>query len=282
MADIRSLLRNERASRRINHPHASYTESGKLLCNVCALQIKTESLWENHVKSPQHTLRLQQARDNPPPSKKRKAGDDEDEGRKRVKGVPDNFFEMSGPEPDVNQGDDEAIMADTPAVEHIAPLQNPTLQPSAPPAPAPNIDEYEWAAFERDMAATEQPNPAAINTGAVISAAPMSAEEIAAQAREEQSVQRGRREAEIEAEKEDADLALLDEFDEMEELEDRVRRLREKREALRKAREAESEILPDVAEDLPRPSLQPALVGQEDEDEDDEDDDFDDWKFGAN
>ncbi|KAG9992447.1 hypothetical protein KCU78_g19387, partial [Aureobasidium melanogenum] len=97
MADVRSLLRNERASRRINHPHANYSESGKLLCAVCNVYIKTESLWENHIKSSQHVARLDHLRANPPPppaptqTRKRKAGEGDDEGRKRVKAVPGGF-----------------------------------------------------------------------------------------------------------------------------------------------------------------------------------------------
>ena len=293
MADVRSLLRNERAARRIAHPAASYTESGKLLCNVCVVQIKTDSLWDSHIKSPQHITRLQQARDNPAQGKKRKAGDAEDEGRKRVKGVLDGFVEEDGAAADAAHGNSiDATGVDDISTENTASIRHDaTLQPAAPlVSAAPDVDEAEWAAFERDIAAT-QALPVPISAAATITAAPMTAEQIAAEAREQQSTQRDRRQAEIEAEKEEAEQALLDEFDEMEELEDRVRRLREKREALRKARQADDEILPDVSDQpsgaLPEP---PNLADQDDdqeeeeeeEDDDDDEDDFDDWKFGAN
>lgn len=291
MTDVRSLLASERASRRIQHPNASYTESGKLLCNVCAVQIKRESLWDSHIESPQHNLLAQKAREASTQSKKRKAGDSDDQGRKRVKGVPDDFFEEPGPEPDATQGDEGPQKSEDAMLEDVsAPLEATTLSPQ-PPAPAPNpeVDEAEWAAFERDMAAMEQPPPATITASATISAAPMTAEEIAAQAREEQSTQRGRRDAEIEAEKEDAEQALQDEFDEMDELEDRLRKLREKREALRKNTNGhDEELLPDRLEP---PSIAPPApvelspLAEEDDEEDadeDEEDDFDDWKFGAN
>ena len=97
----------------------------------------------------------------------------------------------------------------------------------------------------------EQPTNgrAAYAAGAVIEGAPMTAAEIAAQAREEQSAQRGEREQELEAQKEDAERQLADEFDEMEDLEARLRKLREKREALRTApaqRTGEEDIVPEA------------------------------------
>lgn len=63
MADVRSLLRNERNARRISHPHATYSTTGTLVCLVCHIQLKSESLWKGHLKSAQHAMRLQQIRD---------------------------------------------------------------------------------------------------------------------------------------------------------------------------------------------------------------------------
>ncbi|KAJ9619870.1 hypothetical protein H2203_008143 [Taxawa tesnikishii (nom. ined.)] len=121
----------------------------------------------------------------------------------------------------------------------------------------------------------------------------MSAEEIAAQAREEQSTQRGRRDAEIEAEREDAANALAEELEEMENLEERVRKLREKREALRRGSQS-GEVgvaLLDAGVRSGAPGAQQMEVIEEDakeengddddEEEDEDDDDFDEWKFGA-
>lgn len=294
MADVRSLLRNERASRRINHPHATYSDSGKLLCAVCNLQIKTESLWDNHVKSPQHTARLEYLRANPPPptaspqTKKRKAGESDDEGRKRVKAVPggfvpEGFFDAAQEDEDQHEVDD-ANTPTAPSIPDAASAEAHTTQPTAPaPPPAPDVDEDEWAAFEREMAATQQNALPIISASATISAAPVSAEELAAQAREEQSAQRTAREAEIEADTEDAALAMQQEFDEMEELDERVRRLRGKREALRLSKQ--SETLPDAPASIPEAVSQTTKSQndnqEEDEDDDDEDDDFDDWTFGA-
>jgi beta-phosphoglucomutase-like phosphatase (HAD superfamily) len=105
--------------------------------------------------------------------------------------------------------------------------------------------------------------------GVVAEAAPMTAAEIAAQAREEQSAQRGKREEELEAEKDDAARLLEDEFEEMEGLEERVRKLREKREALRTAHA--QTYTAEVAVPEPPPA-------EEDESES-EDEDWDDWRF---
>lgn len=61
MADVRALLRQQRAARRIEHPHAAYSDAGKLLCVVCHEHIKTESLWDGHVQGAGHRQRLHQA-----------------------------------------------------------------------------------------------------------------------------------------------------------------------------------------------------------------------------
>lgn len=60
MADVRALLRQQRAARRIDHPLAAYSDSGKLSCTACREPIKSESLWEGHLRSAGHRQRLQQ------------------------------------------------------------------------------------------------------------------------------------------------------------------------------------------------------------------------------
>lgn len=59
MADVRALLRQQRAARRIDHPAAAYSDAGKLLCTVCHEHIKTESLWDGHLRTASHRQRLQ-------------------------------------------------------------------------------------------------------------------------------------------------------------------------------------------------------------------------------
>jgi zinc finger protein 830 len=59
MADARALLRAHRAENRIKHPHAAYSDAGKLLCRLCHDVVKTESLWDAHVRSQSHRQRVQ-------------------------------------------------------------------------------------------------------------------------------------------------------------------------------------------------------------------------------
>lgn len=296
MADVRALLREERVSRRINHPQATYSSAGTLICLTCHMSIKAESLWEKHLRSPHHTTQLQRNRDethdrkpgatsrsdetisarNPnQSSKKRKADvDEEPTGKtkkaKAVDGIPGSFLNegtthADGVEPEFEQQEQKSTVAgpdinpQEPSLGQSNPLptsSQPSLISPSPPhtsthttslptrtstisAPIASIDEDEWAAFERDIATPPAPTvgtaSALLASAGTITAAPLSAAEIAAQAREEAEMQQTKtEEAEAEAEKEDAERRLEDEFEEMAGLEERVRILKEKREALRK------------------------------------------------
>ncbi|KAL6853189.1 hypothetical protein J3F83DRAFT_756115 [Trichoderma novae-zelandiae] len=58
MADVRALLRQQRAARRITHPYATYSDAGKLLCALCRDQIRAEAHWDAHLASDKHKKRL--------------------------------------------------------------------------------------------------------------------------------------------------------------------------------------------------------------------------------
>ena len=60
--NVRNLLRAELASstRRINHPYASYRLNKILTCTICNLVIRSESLWEGHLRSANHRKNLHQ------------------------------------------------------------------------------------------------------------------------------------------------------------------------------------------------------------------------------
>ncbi|KAJ4270552.1 hypothetical protein NW762_002240 [Fusarium torreyae] len=58
MSDVRSLLRQQRAARRIEHPYAAYSDAGKLLCTLCHEHIKSETLWDSHVRGEAHKTQL--------------------------------------------------------------------------------------------------------------------------------------------------------------------------------------------------------------------------------
>ncbi|TKA68554.1 hypothetical protein B0A49_03258 [Cryomyces minteri] len=200
-----------------------------------------------------------------PTSKKRKADDrEESEGRKKskaeeAKGLPAGFFSGDAGGNDVEADTDvlqpsgmevntlethaeQSESEPSSAVERKGAVPSDFFDPANPRLPPPTqqaVDEEEWAAFERDLATPppEVPTISALNVTATIQAGPISAKELAAQAIEDLSTQRGRRDEELVAEKEDAAGHLEEEFDEMEGLEERVRRLKEKRDALRKNRE---------------------------------------------
>lgn len=283
MADVRSLLKNERAARRIQHKYASYSTTGSLLCVVCRMQLKSESLWSGHIKSPGHVMRAQKVEDAkdaethvPEPTdyevgsqKKRKADDEQDGNddlqRKRNKieakdtsGLPHPALELEQPRPILRSPTGEFQIPSRPAT------------PSKPILEVPkrvDVDEDEWAAFEADIAAADVPIS---NGDAVISAPAMSAAELAQKSTEESNLQRKQRqEAELEGDKEDAARKMEDQLDEMESLEQRVKRLREKREEIRKK---------DSVIGLNRPQTTVApVVTLEEDDEESEEDDEDEW-----
>lgn len=308
MADVRSLLRNERASRRITHPQASYTNNGTLVCLTCHTQIKSESLWDTHVKSAAHVKRSQNLREGASKSaadtngtRKRKADDGDRDSRKKTKPVdvlPDGFFDESsntqdvetylGPEAE-NMGEEQH--EDTMSAEAAPPKQQAhsagvpagffDASTNGAPTPTTAIDEDEWAAFERDVAtppAETSAAPSALTAAATISAAPLTAAEIAARSREETSTQtKERREVELEGEKEDAALRLEEEFEEMEELEARVKRLRQKREELRSRKEEDMRAQEGTEAMDGVEGAEGGDDGDEDDDDEDEDDEWGGW-----
>lgn len=162
---------------------------------------------------------------------------------------------------------------DTLAQQETNPIISNTAQISATDQ---NIDEDEWAAFEREVVAPTRaaPVPAAVAaaSAATISAAPVTADELAAQQQKQKEEQARVREEDIEGEKEDAARHLEEEFEEMEQLEERVKRLKAKREELRAQNVVESN---GAVVDAQETSLQD---GEGSEDEDD-DEDWDDWRF---
>jgi zinc finger protein 830 len=210
---------------------------------------------------------------------KRKADEDEEHTRKKskVEALPEGFFDEG------IQQDTEPVAFPTISTPPVAGQEfhlpsrpaTPLKTPETVVPPKLTVDEDEWAAFEADIAAAEAPTA----EDAVISAPAMSAADLAAKSREDESAQRKeRQEAELEGDKEDAARKLEEEFEEMEALEERLRKLKEKREALRlKDTAANSTAAPVSLEAQPTESKAPEINGAEEEDKDDEDDDDDDW-----
>ncbi|KAF2439447.1 hypothetical protein P171DRAFT_436111 [Karstenula rhodostoma CBS 690.94] len=232
MADVRSMLKQQRAARQ-------------------------------QAKAPKQSA---------PASKKRKAVEDTPEERKRTKteeqaGVPAGFFDHGAAQ---EAKADPPDAAEAPAA---APTEDPAQQPDAakPPLSAADADLDAFMA-EMDQAAAEpQRNPISYSS-AVIESAPMTAAQLAAQAKEDKTTQRARNDEEMEDEKEDAARALQDEFEEMDGLDERVKKLREQREALRAKHTAADVHVRE--ETMSSPAPQP-----DDEDSGSEDEDWDDWRF---
>ena len=233
MADARTLLRQQRAAR-------------------------------EQAKKPQ---KQSAAPASVPVSRKRKAVDDGAEEKKRSRteqaaGVPAGFFDTGA--------ESEEIVEEVEEVEAALPTQAIGTHKPVPPPLDPS-DEAELDAFLTEMNKVPAPQlQRSYASGTVIEAAPMTAAELAAQAREEQNAQRARRDEDMDAEKEEAARALEDEFEEMEGLDERVKKLREQREVLR----SQSAQLPAPIETSP---TQSQLNVEESESEEDED--WDDWRF---
>lgn len=265
MADIRSLLRNELATRKggaqAGNTGARVTKKRKVenVDDLTRKRIRPTSTKPDQQQPNVHNVQ--------PPS----AQAIEEEGEEQIEEG------TAGPELPLEQGTEEE-----PAGANLESSEAPdTAKTQAEPAPA--IDEDEWAAFERDVVApTRMPQaPAAVAAQATISAAPMSAGELAAQQQREKDMAAGARETEAEGEREDAARFMEEEFDEMEQLEERVRRLKHKREELRK-KTAADETEPQQNE--PASELKDTETGagahsDDDDDDNDDDDDWDNWRF---
>lgn len=281
------MLRQSREARRITHPYASYTADSKIRCTLCNTLLKSDAAWGSHLHSSQHTLRQTRAQEaaairaGSSAGQKRKAESQSSpppEDRKKAKSV---TFAAGVEEVDDTAGPEEAPSMDYPIKESekITPSSS---QPSS--GNNDQIDPVEMEAFERELAEMEASMASAAADKATISAPAMTAADIAAQAREEQSAQRGKREIELEAERDDAAKMLEDEFDEMEGLEERVRRLRERREELKKAKgmAGEAEEIPSATREDERPNIDDGQADEDgDGDDDDDDEDVDEWAFGA-
>jgi predicted RNase H-like nuclease (RuvC/YqgF family) len=189
------------------------------------------------------------------------------------------------------KGPDAPTSQNTTVGAESAPAPAPAPAPvPAPPQQSAKDEQADLDALEADLAALERETRAeAAVVSNTISAPALSAEEIAAQAREELSAQRGRRDIEQEEEREEAARALEDEFAEMQTLENRVKKLREKREMLRAGKvevplqgaSVEAHHDGGGAEDAAVAGLVIEDAEDDEDDDDDDDEEFDDWTFGA-
>lgn len=257
MADVRSLLRNELASRKGASPNTTGNRVSKKRKVDNGDAVMRKKLRSTDLETVQAAADAQ----SPQPLTADETAEEALE--------PVEEDEVAGPE----VPSDETRESHTPMTELPTSTQPATT--SSQPASA-TVDEDEWAAFEREVVApTRMPQaPAAVAAEATITAAPVSTEELAAQKERETTSTARSREAELEGEREDAARFMEEEFDEMDQLEERVRRLKKMREELRQKRAADrARDVPMVSED------QRAAAESESEDEDDDEDDWANWRF---
>lgn len=221
--------------------------------------LKQQRAARHHAKAPAQPA---------PTARKRKAVQETTpEERKRTRteeqaGVPAGFFDEGAAQ------EAGAIRADQEAGAI------PSDQEAGAPAPAAHAELDAFMA-EMDQAAAEPHHQPVSYSGAVIESAPMTAAQLAAQAKEDKTAQRARNDEEMEDEKEDAANALQDEFEEMDGLEERVKKLRDQRDALRAKHTPAGSRQENVLLSAPQPEDEDS--GSEDDDDDDED--YDDWRF---
>lgn len=252
MADVRSLLRNELASRKgASQPNTTGNRVSKKRKVDNGDGVMRKKLRSTDLEAVQAAANAQVSQ----------VHDAEDKAEDEVLEAVEED-EVAGSELPAEEAQEV-----TTATQASEPASIPTARQESQ-----TVDEDEWAAFEREVAApTRTPHaPAAISAEATISAAPVTAEELAAQQESDRASAAKSREAELEGEREDAARFMEEEFDEMDQLEERVRRLKHMREELRQKR-AE-----DQARDITMAEEQRA---PESESEDEEDDDWDDWRF---
>ncbi|KAI9666980.1 MAG: Lysophospholipase 1 [Alyxoria varia] len=280
--DVRSMLQAERSSRRLKHPYAAYHHTGQLICKLCDANIKSDSSWESHLRSETHVSLLKEAQRSQVSNRKRKFDDSEEHDRKRPRNV-QTAENIPNPTKDIPK----SPLTRPEDQIHTALAERETSDGGDQQTEGEvGVDHDEWTAFERDMGeldqVTDQEGPrTAYKAAPSISAAPVSAAELASQAREEQSRQRGQKDREIEEERDDAAQQAEEELNRMAQLDDRMATLRKRQDSLRRAAQAhDAQGASDKFVESENAGLEDDRGGIQagtSEDEDDEDD-FDEWQ----
>lgn len=317
MADVRSLLRQQRAARRIEHPNAAYSDSGKLLCTVCHEAIKTETLWEGHVASEGHRKKLQRLQTVPKVNgqatedgaaagakQKRKLDDDEDvemdDGARRKR----NKAEVTTPTLETEGDKEPKDQISTPpqlarrtsqTPSHGVELRIPS-RPATPgtqpltttlPRRASALNQEDRPTFppsvdESEWAAFEADIAAAsvpYDADAVISAPAMTAEESAAAIQaEEDAAEKRRAQADVDLEDEKEEAARALE-EEFDEMEELEARVKRLKDQREALRKRSGSFGQEAVPSKPLPAENERTKETivEEDEEEDDEDDEDDW-----
>ncbi|EQL38442.1 hypothetical protein BDFG_00049 [Blastomyces dermatitidis ATCC 26199] len=278
MADIRALLRNELASRRAtdsSNPSVSRPTKKRKLEPEQRVDVRKRS------KATPEQIPQEEGR--------QRDQLDEYEGHHKAT-APDPSITPETAQLKQEKDKKEEEEEHPPASQSLLRPTTPTFPPQrAEPQRQPqpqSIDEDEWAAFEREVAAPTKMIPTALIPGhATISAAPLSAAELAEREKQDKQAQLRMREQEMSFEKEDAARLLEEEFDEMDQLEERVKRLKEMRDEIRRKRKGtgggvgEGEGAREEREGQGEGGREVDEEDEEDEEDEDEDEGWDNWRF---
>ncbi|KAF9267638.1 hypothetical protein L218DRAFT_638024 [Marasmius fiardii PR-910] len=264
MADVRALLKAKRQEARINHPLASYNQSGQLRCSACGTIVKHASAWEGHLGSKIHRTTVAQIKERERQKEEQRLKEEQEErtkaalGKRRAEedvevnsedtsepdtkkqkisasgGFPADFF--SDPSrapilsPDDEEGEDET---------RVQPAQPP---PQASDQPKSELD-LEWERFQREVVNTADYRETYEN--ATVVAEPVMNEVMqgipAAETAAEQPEEVDEEELRRQKEQEERELImdrLLDEERAQEEADMKVVAMKNKLEALKKRRQA--------------------------------------------
>ncbi|KAL0580013.1 hypothetical protein V5O48_002016 [Marasmius crinis-equi] len=82
MADVRALLKAKRQEARINHPLASYNQSGQLRCSACGTIVKHASAWEGHLGSKGHRTTVAQLKERERQKEEQRLREEQEEREK--------------------------------------------------------------------------------------------------------------------------------------------------------------------------------------------------------
>ena len=104
MADVRALLKAKRQEARINHPLASYNQSGQLRCSACGTIVKHASAWEGHLGSKGHRTTVAQLKERERQKEEQRLREEEEEEERAKASLGKR---RAGDERDMDVDDDE-------------------------------------------------------------------------------------------------------------------------------------------------------------------------------
>ncbi|KAL7009769.1 hypothetical protein EMMF5_000677 [Cystobasidiomycetes sp. EMM_F5] len=186
MADIRALMKQKAAGKRISHPYAKYGNSGQLSCSLCGVPVKSDVLWPSHLSSKVHRNSVRKEKEQLEQQQEQEQSDVANLRKRAASDPPDALDEngqqdkMSSKRVRFDESLDEAnVPTSLPSADIDA---NPSTSSSFLPAgffddpsqvpqingnEARDYEDEEWAAFEATLAAEADSAEQQQNTSSV-------------------------------------------------------------------------------------------------------------------